>query len=218
MAALLLTIHLVSNAWLVHEYNFDMFRNSSEYSNKLYFRPWTRIGPFTIGLVFGYILFKTNRKVCLNKYLVALGWLLAICIMLTITFVTYDENKELTTDPDGWPVAGKMVLEMLSRPMWAIMLGWVVIACASGYGGFVNSILSWEGFLPLSRLTYCAYLIHATIMYYEFYGADSSMLYTTTNLVYSFFGFYIMSYAVAFLLAVVVEAPMLGLEKLLLSR
>ncbi|GFO30227.1 nose resistant to fluoxetine protein 6-like [Plakobranchus ocellatus] len=220
MAALLLSIHLASNAWLVYEYNFDILRNNEggDYSNKLYFRPWARVGPFAIGLVVGYILYKTKCKVHLNKYVVALGWILAIGIMFTVTLITYDENKDLTSDPSGWPVAGKTVYEMLSRPMWAVMLGWIVIACATGYGGFINSILSWEGFLPLSRLTYCAYLIHLTIIGYEFIGAESTYLYTVTNLIYRFFGFYVMSYAVAFLLAVGVEAPMLGLEKVLLSR
>ncbi|GFR60193.1 nose resistant to fluoxetine protein 6-like [Elysia marginata] len=84
--------------------------------------------------------------------------------------------------------------------------------------GFINSILSWDGFLPLSRLTYCAFLVHVTLMTYEFGAPDSTQLYTVTNLIYRFFGMYVMSYAVAFLLAVGVEAPMLGLEKVMLSR
>jgi len=31
--------------------------------------------------------------------------------------------------------------------------------------GFVNSFLSWKAFIPLGRLTYCAYLVHPIIMY-----------------------------------------------------
>ncbi|KAK3779020.1 hypothetical protein RRG08_034278 [Elysia crispata] len=111
-----------------------------------------------------------------------------------------------------------MVHETFSRPVWALVLSWIVLACATGHGGFINSILSWEGFLPLSRMTYCAYLVHLTIMGYEFMGADSTFLYTMTNLIYRFFGMYVMSYAVAFLLAVGVEAPMLGVEKVVLTR
>ncbi|GFO30235.1 nose resistant to fluoxetine protein 6-like [Plakobranchus ocellatus] len=218
MALMLVVVHLVSNAWLVYEYNFDLLRPAGEYMQKLYIRPWTRCGPFAIGLIIGYILYKTKCKIHMNKYLVAIGWFFAMAIMLTLTLVTYDENKDIMTDPSGWPVGGKMVHETLSRPVWAMILGWIVVACATGHGGFINSILSWEGFLPLSRLTYCAYLIHLTLMSYEFFTADSTSLFTMTNLIYRFFGFYIMSYAVAFLLAVGVEAPMLGLEKVVLTH
>ena len=35
--------------------------------------------------------------------------------------------------------------------------------------GYVNTLLSWKAFIPLGRLTYCAYLIHPMIiMYYMF--------------------------------------------------
>lgn len=30
--------------------------------------------------------------------------------------------------------------------------------------GWVNELLSWPGFVPLSRMTYCAYLVHPVIM------------------------------------------------------
>ncbi|KAK3779013.1 hypothetical protein RRG08_034271 [Elysia crispata] len=218
MAAMLITVHLASNAWLVYDYNFDIVRQGEGYSSKLYFRPWSRVGPFAIGLLFGYILYRTKCKMHINKFLVVIGWILAVGFMLTVTLVTYDENKNLFTDPSGWPVEGKVVYEMLSRPGWAVMLGWIVVACATGHGGFINSILSWDGFLPLSRLTYCAFLVHLTIMNYEFMSPDSTQLYTITNLIYRFFGMYVMSYAVAFLLAVGVEAPMLGMEKVALAR
>ena len=218
MAAMMLIIHVASNAWLVYEYNFDLIRTGEGYGGKLYIRPWSRVGPFAIGLIFGYILYRTKCKMNMNKFVVILGWLLAIGFMLTVTLVTYDENKDPVNEPNGWPVGGKVAYEVLSRPGWALMLGWIVVACATGHGGFINSILSWDGFLPLSRLTYCAFLVHLTVMNFEFMGPDSTQLYTLTNLIYRFFGMYVMSYAVAFLLAVGVEAPMLGLEKVALAH
>ena len=32
------------------------------------------------------------------------------------------------------------------------------------FAGFVNTILSWSAFVPLSRLTYCIYLLHLMLM------------------------------------------------------
>ena len=74
------------------------------------------------------------------QFVVALGWLLAIGFMLTVTLVTYDENKDPVSDPDGWPVEGKVVYEVLSRPGWALMLGWIVVACATGHGGKYSGV------------------------------------------------------------------------------
>ena len=91
------------------------------------------------------------------------------------------------------------------------------MACSSGYGGVVDSLLAWEGFLPLSRLTYSAFLCHWLVVQFEAAGQVWSALFSLDLLVYKFFGFYVVSYSVAFLLAVFVEAPLVNLEKVLLK-
>ena len=74
----------------------------------------------------------------------------------------------------------------LSHFTWGVVCGWVVLACTKGYGGkpitglikikqemcllctndnfvitgIINSILSWEAFIPLAKITYTAYLFH----------------------------------------------------------
>ena len=32
--------------------------------------------------------------------------------------------------------------------------------------GYVNTLLSWPGIIPLSRLTYAAYLVHPIVLFY----------------------------------------------------
>jgi hypothetical protein len=48
----------------------------------------------------------------------------------------------------------------LSHSAWAIALAWIVIACSTGHGGFLNRVLSATCLYPFSRVTYCAYLVH----------------------------------------------------------
>ncbi len=38
------------------------------------------------------------------------------------------------------------------RLAWGLALAWLIFACHNGYGGFIQDFLSWEAFLPLSRL------------------------------------------------------------------
>ena len=39
-----------------------------------------------------------------------------------------------------------------------------VICFVSYVTGVVDNILSWKGWFPLSRLTYCAYLLHPVVL------------------------------------------------------
>ncbi|XP_005101742.1 nose resistant to fluoxetine protein 6-like [Aplysia californica] len=208
MAILLIGIHLGCNIWLIVKYNFDLIRRQPEYSDKLYFKPYTRVAPFAIGLIFGYILYKAKGKVQMNKVVVVLGWLVAIGLTATITLVTYDENNDMATIMEGWPMAGRLIHETFSRPVWALIIGWIVLACSSGYGGF----------LPLSRLSYGAYLVHLTIINFEVQARQDNTIFTIDLLIYHYFGFYVMSYAVGYLLSVFVEMPLLGLERAVLKR
>lgn len=52
----------------------------------------------------------------------------------------------------------------LSHSAWAMALAWVVIACSTGNGGFLNQILSYTPLYPFSRVTYCAYLVHPIVI------------------------------------------------------
>merc|ERR1711874_83947 len=132
--------------------------------------------------------------------------------MLTITMVTYDENKDLATLSIGWPMGGRLVHETFSRPVWALIIGWIVLACTSGYGGFINSILSWEGWLPLSRLSYGAYLTHMTLINFETLGREAVTIFTWDLMIYRFLGFYVFAHVVGYLVSAFVEMPLLGLE------
>ena len=42
--------------------------------------------------------------------------------------------------------------------------------------GWINTLLSWKGVIPLSRLTYCAYLFHPAVLYY-YYSSRRQLIY-----------------------------------------
>ncbi|KAL1424882.1 hypothetical protein MTO96_019744 [Rhipicephalus appendiculatus] len=54
----------------------------------------------------------------------------------------------------------EITLTFFDRILWSICLAWLTLACATGRGGPVNKILSWNAFVPLSKLSYGVYLIH----------------------------------------------------------
>ena len=60
----------------------------------------------------------------------------------------------------------------VSRFTWPLAIAWVIFACHYGYGGFVNSILSCKSYVPITRLSYVAYLIHPVIMIWYLYTQE----------------------------------------------
>lgn len=79
--------------------------------------------------------------------------------------------------------------------------------------GFINQFLSWKLFLPISRLSYAAYLIHYNMI--KAYASHLRKPFYFTECVYAttYFGILVITFAIAFVLSVVVEMPFLNLDK-----
>lgn len=63
----------------------------------------------------------------------------------------------------------------LSHTAWAMGLAWIVVACSSGHGGYVNKILSAPVIYPFSRVTYCAYLVHPIAIRFVSLNSDATL-------------------------------------------
>lgn len=63
----------------------------------------------------------------------------------------------------------------LSHTAWAMALAWIVVACSSGNGGFVNNILAAPVIYPFSRVTYCAYLVHPIAIRFVSLSSDATL-------------------------------------------
>lgn len=60
-----------------------------------------------------------------------------------------------------------------SQKAWGFALIWITLSCSWGLAKPINSLLSYNGFFPLSRLTYCTYLIHPTVMMLTSFQCES---------------------------------------------
>ncbi|XP_076346879.1 nose resistant to fluoxetine protein 6-like isoform X1 [Tachypleus tridentatus] len=180
------------------------------YFNTIYQKPWCRIGAYLVGILLGYILYRLEKKKnFLNKWLVLVGWLLATGICMCILYGMYHANPGVKVSAFYFSV---------SRTMWAVGLAWLIFACVTGHGGFINTILSWGFWIPLSRLSYCAYLIHPLILFWYFQSRNSLLYFSHETMVSCFTAFLVWSYGIALMVSLAFEVPMMGLEKLILKR
>ena len=93
-----------------------------------------------------------------------------------------------------------------------VALAIVLFACHHGYGGPINSFLSMPFWIPLSRLTYTAYLVHPIVLIAIISSERDSFYYTDVTITVYIAGTTILSYAAAALVSTFVEFPVANLE------
>ena len=92
----------------------------------------------------------------------------------------------------------------------------VVFSCHIGYGGVINVFLSMKFWIPLSRLTFTAYLIHPVVLTVIFFSSSHQPFHYTdiAMAVYAVVAV-VISYGVAAIIATCVEFPLANLESTL---
>ena len=83
--------------------------------------------------------------------------------------------------------------------------------------GPVNSFLSWSFFSPLSRLTYCVYLIHLNFLTMYIARMRQPFFYTLTDTVMLYFSLLVTAFGLSFIISLTIEASFLNLEKLIFN-
>jgi peptidoglycan/LPS O-acetylase OafA/YrhL len=102
-----------------------------------------------------------------------------------------------------------------TRIIWAINTATIIWMCITGNGGFVNKILSWKAFIPLSRLTYSVYLTHAWIVWI-YWGSRRDLFNLNNFSVFSLVtSIILLSYSLGAMFCLLFESPFLVLQKYL---
>ncbi|XP_065910551.1 nose resistant to fluoxetine protein 6-like isoform X2 [Dysidea avara] len=168
-----------------------------------------RLPPYLTGIILGYILYKKYsiddlpvRKSVRHLICMAL-WFVAMYLLKVTMFGTLEDMRG-TQHFTEWENA---IFLMFSGLAWSIGISIIIFFCNTGYGGVVNSVLSWPGWDPLIRLSYGVYLFHVIIIVYVAGTLQSSLIFTDT--VFNMLWVFIMavSYGFSILLYLVVEIP-----------
>ena len=110
-------------------------------------------------------------------------WQLSFLTGIAVVFGLGNIRKNNEAGFDSFTTLEAVIYRCFSKTGWSLALSWVVFSCHNGYGGtkklkdypvscnsstfylgIINSFLSWEAFVPLSKLTYGAYLNHWTML------------------------------------------------------
>ncbi|GFU16199.1 nose resistant to fluoxetine protein 6 [Nephila pilipes] len=224
--ALFLGISFVSNFVLTYEYNLftglgniieqadnivDFMPRWTDFFNKLYIKPYTRMSPYLVGIILAYYLFrrKQNNSGKLNLITLTIGWIAASAMTLSCVFGLY-HHKQTIIEASFY--------NALNRTCFACGLAWVMFVCIIGQGDIVNRILSWKVWIPLSRLTFCAYLVHPIVEFTYYYSVKRLFEFSHITVVMFYIGFLVISYAAALVTSLLFESPVIRLERLIRNQ
>lgn len=191
-------------------------KQSDMVMDKLYVKPYTRATPYLIGLWLGYLF---SRKMCLQekskKLMTLFGWMVAPATGLLVVYGTWNVYKENGTFLN---YTENIVYSALHRFAWSCAVGWVIYACHNKVGGAVNSFLSWKIWIPLSRLTYGSYLVHIIVLVFYMFSRETASHYQDTTAVFDYIATLVVTFSCSFVLALIVEQPVLNLQKMIFRR
>uniref|UniRef100_A0A915PH94 Acyltransferase 3 domain-containing protein n=1 Tax=Setaria digitata TaxID=48799 RepID=A0A915PH94_9BILA len=191
--------------------------NFIEHFAIMYIKPQYRIAPYIVGLLLGYQLAKIQeRKHYHLKHsltFVACGWALAILLAFMAIYGLYPILINL-----NWKLY-YLIYGALHRTAFAIAVAWLIYACHCGYGGLVNTVLSFKLFLPLSMLCYSVYLNHLPMIFASYLYMEFPFHYVSKFplLLLALFSLFI-SYLLGFQASMIVEFPICNIERSIQNR
>ncbi|KAJ8949571.1 hypothetical protein NQ318_016202, partial [Aromia moschata] len=189
--------------------------STNSYFVNTYIKTHIRSSSYFIGLLFGYLVHRLQSSGAkIKSYIIWLAWTLAAILgvmsMYTIV-IFYNPDHEANSFESA-------IYSSLHRVAWCLAIGWIMLACITENAAIINKFLSWKFFIPTSRLTYCAYLANGIIEVYNMAVLRQPMYLSKYELACKILGHLILTYTVAFLLCILFESPIHGLEKMLLRK
>ena len=176
----------------------------------IYEKPYYRINAYLIGIILGFVFYKKWRVksslwVCLCIYIVL--WMIAVAFCMTIVFGQYQ-----TWHNHPFNKAENVMYFMFSHTVYSTGIALMIYACHNGFGGIINSFLSWSLWVPLSRLTFTAYLSHPIVLSLMYGTLRFRFIYTDWILIVLFSAAIVLSYSLGLVFAVFVEYPLANVE------
>lgn len=188
------------------------------YSYYAYSKPYCRIPAYLVGLAFGFLnqrwVSDENHRPIPSTFAGAFYLSAAGVALLACVFVPLSDYR----DAESWPPWANGLFLTFSRPVWATGLGVITTACALGRLPRLHAFLASPMWTPFARLTFGAYLMHPVVIKW-FAGTATASYHFSMHYIASCALFNtVCAYALAAVLWLVVERPVMNIESALRGR
>ncbi|KAJ8972707.1 hypothetical protein NQ317_014741 [Molorchus minor] len=176
----------------------------------IYDLPWNRIGPYLVGAITGYLLqVHLQHKLALTKVQRIVLWVAFPLINLWILFTIY--TRQLSVELSALYMG-------VSRTLWGVGIAWIVVACCTGNAQALQKFLSFRGFIPLSRMTYCAYLLNPIVATMLYLGSEQAFNSSLSGFGLTLSGVTLLTFFMSYVFCVLVESPFILLTKMAFKK
>ena len=201
-------------------------------ASEVYHKPYARFGAYFVGCLFGMLYYEWKKSKTAPEYQRSLGAVffgfiessravrlflhfIGTGIILFLVMITYTETKE-PREVIVWPQMASNFFNAFHRPLFVTGLALFLAGPMVGKSRFVRFVLGGSAWAPWAKITFMVYLIHIILIIW-FYCQVRQALYMTTRVaVFYWFASFLLAYLVAIPIALLIESPVLQLEKLLL--
>ncbi|KAG4079943.1 hypothetical protein HA402_006255 [Bradysia odoriphaga] len=179
----------------------------------VYIKTHMRATAYIFGLVTGAMVHHLqHNKISLPRFVIYIGWLTAIIVGIASMFsvvIFFDQS---------YTRLGKSLYAALHRLGWSLSTSWIILACILDAAGPLKTILTSRVLIPLSRLTYCAYLMNGLVELYQAGTIRTPKYMSTFVLLGDTLSHVMITFIGALILCLFFESPIHGIEKILLRR
>lgn len=182
----------------------------------VYTTTYGRIDSWMMGILLGYIMNKVDGKqIKVSRTFVIIGWTLTVLVMIACIFGQYPLQQENYYEN---PLLADATYDSLKGISWCLGVGWIILACRLSYGGVVKRFLSLSVWFPISKLSFCIYLVHVPVQLAYTASLRTPGYYSQLRAIYLFFGNFGVSFFIAFAWALMFEFPILKIMHVLIER
>jgi peptidoglycan/LPS O-acetylase OafA/YrhL len=191
--------------------------------DKFYYKPYIRASAYMMGLWSGmfYNEWKAkNETVCKmvdritgSVLIRTLFYIIGITLVSTIVWVVIPYQKGEVI----WSNVGQGFYNALNRV--GFLIGIMLMTFPAMFGcknDPCHIILGNWIWSPIAKVSFCMYLMHFIAVLMGIFSNRMDMYWQYTTMIYSFIADVVWSILMATLLSIMVESPILGMEKLLM--
>jgi len=189
----------------------------------IYNKPYTRAYPYLAGIALSFFYFemggaKNTRKIHISKPMYVALWSAVALVMGLCVWGSY--GMWTPSGPNAgnctWNASQNFMGMTFTSIAWSSCIVFIVFMGLFGHGGWVTKILALDAFCPVSRLVYAAYLVHPMLMYVLDFSGSTQYDFYDMRIAIDFLGMAVGSFAVALLGHLLVEKPMINVQKIIL--
>lgn len=186
--------------------------------SQIYTRPYSRVGPYLIGLVLGHLFYMekvAKIRIKMGKSVLKFAWTFYIFTSISLIFggkvivsLQLQENILMILFS---------LMSSIMRPLWALSTAWLLFALSHGQAPWLCGFLNAQIFKILVKLSFCAWLVSFEVIASVYFNQPHiSRPIHYLDLLSKPMIVNLLTIIISFLIVLLVELPLVGLEKLVL--